>query len=153
LSLFPGKAVAVTGLVALLAASAALAQPTKLFPPDLGIEGQSVTTSVAFTLIVTPAYSTRKPGVTVTMTNCKSGQRAPIRLLRRSNTLHRGESFRARPGKIVWDITTLPGKPVKRKLHLNLAIPKGNLKKFCTTTTMYDKLTKNSATITTRVPL
>jgi len=140
-------------LAALLAASAAVAKSNKLFPPDLGVEGQSVNTSVAFTLIVTPSYSTSKPGVTVTMTNCKTGQKAPIRVLRRSHNLHPGETFRARPGKITWDITTLPGRPAKRKLHLFLAIPANAPVKFCTVTTMYDKLTKNSATITTRVPL
>ena len=142
----------VAAFVALLAASAAFAHPAKLFPPDLGVEGQSKTTSVAYSLIITPAYRTSKPGVTVTMTNCKTGQRAPIRLLR-SRGLHPGESLRAHPGKIVWDMKTLPGRPAIRKLRLWLAIPSNAPAKFCTMTTMYDKLTKNSATITQRVPL
>ena len=137
---------------ALLVAQGALGQADKLFPPDLGVEAQSQTTSVGFALIVTPSYNTPKPGVTVTMTNCKTGQKAPIRLLRRAG-VHPGETLRARPGKIVWDIKTLPGKPKKRKIRLWLAIPKNSPAKFCTSTTMYDKLTKNSATITTRVPL
>jgi hypothetical protein len=150
---FPRKALAIAIVsVAMLVAPAALARTSKLFPPDLGVEGQSVTTSVAFALIITPSYGAPKPGVTVTMTNCKTGQRAPIRLLRRAG-LHPGETLRARPGKIVWDIKTIPGKPAKRKLRLWLAIPKSSPAKFCTSTTMYDKLTKNSATITTRVPL
>ncbi len=136
-----------------LAAPAALAHSDKLFPPDLGVEAQSVTTAVAYTLIVTPSYSVSKPGVTVTMTNCKSGQQAAIRIKRRFGTLHSGETVHAGPGKIVWDLQTIPGKPAKRKLRLNLVIPSGNLKTFCTVTTMYDKLTKNSASITTRVPL
>jgi hypothetical protein len=145
-------AVVVILSVALLAAQGALGQAAKLFPPDLGVEGQSLDTSVAFALIVTPSYSTPKPGVTVTMTNCKHGQRAPIRVLRRAG-VHPGETLRIRPGKIVWDIKTLPGKPKKRKIRLWLAIPANASSTFCTTTTMYDKLTKNSATITTRVPL
>ena len=147
-----GKALGLVALLALVAASAAFAQSAKLFPPDLGVIGQSKETSVSYQLIVTPAYSTAKPGVTVTMTNCKSGQKAPIRLLR-SRGRHPGETLSAKPGKIVWNINTLPGKPAKRKLRLWLAIPKNAPAKFCTTTTMYDKLTKNSATITQKVPL
>ena len=140
-------------LVAALAAPAALAHSDRLFPPELTVRGQSVTTAVAYTLTVSPAYTTTKPGVTVTMTNCKSGQRAPIRLAHRFGTLHSGETFHAKPGKIVWDLTTIPGKPAKRKLRLNVAIPNNAPAKFCTVVTMYDKLTKNSASITTRVPL
>jgi len=140
-------------LAAMLVAPAGLAGPSKIFPPDLGVEGQSITTAVQFALIVTPSYSKSKPGVTITMTNCKSGQKAPIRLVRRIGALHGGETLHAKPGKIVWDLKTIPGKPAKRKIRLNLAIPSGNLARFCTVTTMYDKLTKNSVSITTRVPL
>ena len=148
---FPRTAVAIATFVTALAAPAALAQSDKNFAPDLGVEGQSVETAVAYTLIVTPSYRVAKPGVTVTMTSCKSGP--TIRLKRRVGSLHSGETFHAKPGKIVWDLAKTPGKPAKRKLRLNLAIPSGSPKTLCTVTTMYDKLTKNSASITTRVPL
>lgn len=138
--------------LAMLAAQGALGGSAKLFPPDLGVEGQSLGTSVEFGLIITPSYSTPKPGVTVTMTNCKHGQRAPIRVVRRAG-VHPGETLSVKPGKVVWNVKTLPGKPKKRKVRLWFAIPANVGSTFCAVTTMYDKLTKNSATITTRVPL
>ena len=145
---FPRTAAAVA-LVAALAAPAAVAHSSKLFAPDLRVEGQSLDTAVAYTLVVTPTYRVSKPGVTVTMSSCKSG--TTIRLKRRFGSLHKGETFHAKPGKIVWDLAKIPGKPAKSKLRLNLVIPSG--KTLCTVTTMYDKLTKNSVSITTRVPL
>ena len=135
----------------LAVAASALARPA-FDAPDPRVEAQSVATAVAVSLIITPSYSTAKPGATVTVTNCKAGQGAPIRLVRRFGTLHSGETLRARPGRIVWDLAKIPGRPAKRKLRLNLAKPTG-AKSLCLKVSIYDKLTKNSATIVLRVPL
>jgi hypothetical protein len=146
-SFFPKAALAIAGGSILLAvAPAALAD---IFGPDLRVEGQSLTTTVEFTVVLTPSYSTPKPGVIVTMTNCKSGQQAPIRLVRRFGTLG---SLRARPGKLVWNLESIPAKPAKRKLRLRLAVPKG-VTKFCLHTSMYDKFTKTTVNTNNRVPI
>ena len=83
------------------------------------------------------------------MTNCKSGQQAPIRLVRRFGSLG---SLRARPGKLVWNLAIIPAKPAKRKLRLRLAVPKG-VTKFCLHTSMYDKFTKTTVNTNNRVPI
>jgi hypothetical protein len=144
---FPKAALAIAGaFIVLPVAPAALAD---IFGPDLRVEGQSLTATVEFTVVLTPSYSTPKPGVIVTMTNCKSGQQAPIRLVRRFGSLG---SLRARPGKLVWTLETIPAKPVKRKLRLRLAVPKG-VKTFCLHTSMYDKFTKTTVNTNNRVPI
>ena len=145
------KAVLV-GVGAIVALMLAPAAPADLFGPDLKVEGQSKTKNVAFTLVLSPSYTTSKPGVTVTMTNCKSGQKAPIRLLSRSGGLGAGRSLQAHPGKIVWTLSAVPAKPAKPKLRMRLAIPAG-AKKFCLQTSMYDSFTKSTVNMTTRVPL
>jgi hypothetical protein len=132
--------------IALLVAPAALAD---IFGPDLRVEGQSLTKSVALTVRLNPSYSTPKPGVTVTMTNCGSGQ---IRLVRRLGSLGPGQSFRARPGKFVWTLTSVPAKPAKPKLSMRLAVPKG-VKTLCVRTSMYDNFTKQTVNLTNRIPL
>jgi hypothetical protein len=139
-------------LIALLVVPAALARSNEIFGPDLRVEGQSKTSTVAFTVIPIPSCSTAKPGVKVTMTNCKSGQKAPIRLVRRFGTLGPGRSLQARPGKIVWTLTHVPGKPARPKLRMRLAVPKG-VKTFCLHTSMYDMFTKTTVNITNRVPI
>jgi hypothetical protein len=147
LSSFPKAASAVAGaFIALLVAPAALAD---IFGPDMRVEGQSLTTTVEFSVILTPSYSTPKPGVTVTMTNCKSGQRAPIRLVRRFGTVG---SLQAKPGKLVWSLESIPAKPAKRKLRVRLAVPKG-VKTFCLHTSLYDKFTKTTVNTNNRVPI
>jgi hypothetical protein len=144
---FPKAALALAGaFIVLPVAPAALAD---IFGPDLRVEGQSLTSSVEFTVRLIPQYSTPKPGVTVTMTNCKSGQQAPIRLIRRFGTLG---SLRARPGKLVWSLESIPAKPATRKLRLRLAVPKG-VTKFCLHTSMYDKFTKTTVNTNNRVPV
>jgi hypothetical protein len=146
-SFFPKAALAIAGTFIVLAvAPAALAD---IFGPDLRVEGQSLTSSVEFTVRLVPHYSTPKPGVTVTMTNCKSGQQAPIRLVRRFAILG---SLRARPGELVWSLESIPAKPATRKLRLRLAIPKG-VTKFCLHTSMYDKFTKTNVNTNNRVPI
>ena len=110
-----------------------------------------MTSSVEFTVSLIPHYSTPKPGVTVTMTNCKFGQRAPIRLVRRF-PLGPGQSLGGRPGKLVWSLKSVPAKPAKPKLRVRLAIPKG-IKTFCLQTSMYDNFTKKTVNTTNRVPL
>jgi hypothetical protein len=139
-------------LIALLVVPAALARSNEIFGPDLRVEGQSKTSTVAFTVILIPSYSTAKPGVKVTMTNCKSGQKAPIRLVRRAGGLGAGRSLQAHPGKIVWSLNSVPAKPAKPKLHLWLAVPKG-VKNFCLHTSMYDNNTKTTVNVNNRVPI
>jgi hypothetical protein len=134
-----------------LVAPAALAH--SIFGPDLRVEGQSLTNSVALNLVLTPSYKTAKPGVVVTMTNCKSGQKAPIRLIRRIGALGPGRTLQSRPGRLVWTLDTVPAKPAKPKLQLRLAIPAVAADKFCVHTSMYDNFTKRTVDITTRVPL
>jgi hypothetical protein len=151
LSFFP-KALVVAGAVVALAAPAALAHSSFIYGPDLRVEGQSVKKSIAFTLRLTPSYSTPKPGVTVTMTNCKSGQRVPIHLIRHVGALGAGQSLKAHLGKIVWSLTSVPAKPAKPTLRLRLTAPKG-VKTFCTVTSMYDQFTKKTVKITSRVPV
>jgi hypothetical protein len=144
---FPKAALALAGaFIVLPVAPAALAD---IFGPDLRVEGQSLTSSVEFTVRLTPHYSTPKPGVIVTMTNCPSGQQAPIRLVRRFGTLG---SLRARPGKLVWSLESIPAKPATRKLRLRLAVPKG-VTKFCLHTSMYDNFTKTTVNTNNRVPV
>ena len=150
MSFFPKTACAVAGtFVALLVVPAAFAD---IFGPDLRVTGQSKTTTVEFTALLIPSYSTPKPGVIMTMTNCKSGQKAPIRLVRRFGTIGPGRSLQAHPGKLVWNVSTVPARPAKAKIRLRLALPTG-ITKFCACTSMYDTYTKTTTTITTRVPL
>jgi hypothetical protein len=139
-------------LIALLVVPAALAKSTEIFGPDLRVEGQSKTSSVAFSVILLPSYNVSKPGVTVTMTNCKTGQKAPIRVVRRSGGLGGGRSLQAHPGKIVWKLNSVPAKPAKPKLQLWLAVPKG-VKNFCLHTSMYDNFTKTTVNVNNRVPI
>jgi hypothetical protein len=149
-SFFPKAALAIAGaLIVLPVAPAALAD---IFGPDLRVEGQRLKTTVGLTVFILPSYSTPKPGVTVTMTNCKFGQRAPIRLVRRFGTLGSGQSLHGRPGNLVWELKTVPAKPAKPKLRLGLAVPKG-VKTFCIQTSMYDNFTKKIVKTTNRVPL
>lgn len=135
--------------IALLVAPAALAE---IFGPDLTVAGQSKTTTVEFTAVLTPSYSVAKPGVIVTMTNCKSGQKAPIRLVQRFGTLGPGQTLRAKPGRLVWSVSKIPAKPAKRKLRMRLAVPTG-VKNFCLHTSMYDNYTKTTVNLTNRVPI
>jgi hypothetical protein len=152
-SSFPKAAIVAAGaFVAVLVAPMALAHSSFLYGPDLRVEGQGKTGNVAFTLVLTPSYATPKPGVQVTMTNCKFGQKAPIRLIRRIGPLGPGRTLTARPGKIVWTVGTVPGKPAKPKLRLRLALPAG-VNKFCMLTSMYDSFTKQTVQQTTRVPV
>jgi hypothetical protein len=144
---------AVAGAVALLAAPAAFARADTKFGPDLRVqgqgEGQFTTSSVALNLTLTPSYSTRKPGVVVTMTSCNN---ATLKLLRRVGGLGAGQSLRARPGRIVWSLSTVPGTPARPKLALKLAAPKGK-SKLCVRASMYDNYTKKTININTPIPL
>ena len=147
--MFSKAHVLVGALIALLVVPAALARSNDIFGPDLRVVGQSKTSTVAFDVILSPSYRKAKPGVKVTMTNCKSGQKAPIRLVSRSGSLG---SVQARPGKIVWTLNSVPGKPAKPKLSMRLAVPNG-VKKFCLATSMYDSYTKTTVKVTNRVPI
>ena len=152
MTFFPKAHLFAGAIIAVLVAPTALADPTSISGPAFQVEGQRVKNRVAFTLIVIPSNSTPKPGVTVTMTNCKSGQKAPIRLVRRIGTLGANPSLQAHPGKLVWNVTTVPARPARARIHLRLAIPTG-VKKFCAFTSMYDTYTKTTTTVTSRVPL
>ncbi len=144
---------AVAGAVALLAAPAAFARADTKFGPDLRVQGQGegtvTTSSVALNLTLSPSYGTRKPGVVVTMTSCNN---ATLKLLRRVGGLGVGQSLRARPGRIVWSLRTVPGKPAKPKLALKLAAP-ANKSKLCVRSSMYDNYTKKTVAINTPIPL
>ena len=144
---------AVAGAVALLAAPAAFARADTKFGPDLRVQGQgqgqTATSSVALNLTLSPSYSTRKPGVVVTMTTCNN---ASLKLIRRIGRLGAGQSLRARPGRIVWSLRTVPGKPAKPKLALKLAVP-ANKSKLCVRSSMYDNYTKKTIAINTPIPL
>ena len=153
MSSFPKAAIVAAGaFVAVLVAPIALAHSNFRYGPDLRVEGQTKTANVAFTFTLSPSYSSPKPGVRVTMTNCKTGKQAPIRLLRRVGPLGAGQTLSGRAGKYVWTVPTVPGKPAQPKLHLRLAIPTGP-QKFCLLTSMYDSYTKSTVNQTTRVPL
>jgi hypothetical protein len=152
LSILP-TSFAVAAAVALLAAPAALARADTKFGPDLRVvgqaEGETATTSVALNLTLSPSYSTRKPGVVVTMTSCNN---ALLKLLRRVGSLGSGQSLQAKPGRIVWNVASIPGKPAKPKLSLKLAAPKGR-SKLCVRTSMYDNYTRKTINIRTPIPL
>ena len=152
MTFFPKANLYVGAFIALLVAPTALAQPTSISGPGFTVEGQRVKNAVAFSLIVIPSNSTPKPGVTVTMTNCKSGQQAPIRLIRRVGALGANQSLQAHPGKIVWNVGSVPAKPARAKVRLRLAIPNG-VKRFCSFVSMYDTYTKKTTNIRMRVPL
>jgi hypothetical protein len=144
---FPKAALVTAGaFIALVVAPAALAEK---FGPDLRVEGQSLTTSVALTVRLSPSYSTSKPGVTVTMTKCGAAQ---VRLVRRLGGLGSGQTFRASAGKLVWTLASVPAKPAKPTLNLRLAVPKG-AKTLCVRTSMYDSYTKQTVNVTNRIPL
>jgi hypothetical protein len=144
---------AVAAAAALLAAPAAFARADTKFGPDLRVQGQGVgqgaTTSVALNLTLSPSYSTRKPGVVVTMTSCNN---ASLKLLRRIGRLGAGQSLRGRTGRIVWSLTSVPGKPAKPKLALRLAAP-NNASKLCVRASMYDNYTRKTINIRTPIPL
>jgi hypothetical protein len=151
LSILRGFAVA--SAVALLAVPAALARSDTKFGPDLRVQGQGegefTTSSVALNLTLSPSYSTRKPGVVVTMTSCNN---AKLKLLRRVGGLGSGQSLHARTGQIVWTLKNVPGKPAKPKLALKLVAPKGQ-SKLCVRASMYDNYTKKTININTPIPL
>jgi hypothetical protein len=144
---------AVAAAAALLAAPAAFARADTKFGPDLRVQGQgqgqTATTSVALNLTLTPSYATSKPGVVVTMTSCNN---ASLKLLRRIGSLGSGQTLRARPGRIVWSLSAVPGKPAKPKLALKLAAP-ANKSKLCVRASMYDNYTRKTITIRTPIPL
>jgi hypothetical protein len=141
---------AVGALASLAVVPGAFARSTDLFGPDLRVAGQSATNGVTFTLVLSPSYNTAKPGVTVTMTTC--GQGPKIRLLRRLGGLGQGQSLQARPGRIVWNVASVPARPAKAKLRLRLASPQGR-SSLCVHTSMYDRYTKSTIDLTNRVPL
>ena len=144
--------VAAGGLVAALVAPLALAHSNFLYGPDLRVEGQGKTGNVAFKFTLTPSYSSPKPGVRVTMTNCKTGKQPPIRVLRRIGPLGAGQTLSGRRGKYVWSVPTVPAKPVQPKLRLTMVLP-AVVTKFCLLTSMYDSYTKQTVNQTTRVPV
>jgi hypothetical protein len=146
-SFFP-RIVAAAGAAVVLPA-AALGQ---LVGPDLRVEGQSVEKGVALTLVLTPSFDTPKPGVTVTMTNCRPGRGAPIRLLRRLRPLGFGQTLKAQRGKIVWTVQTVPARPAKAKLRLMLVKPNGQ-SRLCVRTSMDDRSTNSTVNLTNDIPL
>jgi hypothetical protein len=152
LSILPRSFVVVCA-VALLATPAALARTDTKFGPDLRVvgqgQGQPATTSVALNLTLRPSYSTRKPGVVVTMTSCNN---ASLKLIRRLTRLGVGQRLQARPGRIVWSLSTVPGKPAKPQLALKLLAPTGK-SKLCVRSSMYDNYTKKTVNINTPIPL
>jgi len=152
LSILP-RSLAVAGAVALLAAPAAFARADTKFGPDLRVQGQgqgtTATTSVALNLTLSPSYSTSKPGVVVTLTSCNN---TSLKLLRRVGRLGSGQSLRARPGRIVWSLTAVPGKPTRPRLALMLAAPSGK-SKLCVRSSMFDNYTRKTINITTPIPL
>ena len=147
------RGLVVVAAVVLLAAPAANAGADTRFGPDLRVEGQGVgqpnTTAIALNLTLTPYYATRKPGVVVTMTSCNN---ASLKLLRRVSRLGSGQSLRARRGRIVWSVASIPGKPAKPALRLRLAVPTGK-PKLCVRSSMYDNYTKKTINISTPIPL
>jgi hypothetical protein len=147
------RILAVAGSVTLLMAPAALARTDTKFGPDLRVvgqaEGETATTRVALILTLTPSYSTRRPGVVVTMTSCNN---ASLRLLRRIGSLGSGQTLRARPGRIVWNVASVPAKPAKPKLSLKLAVPKRK-SKLCVRTSMFDNYTRKTISIRSPIPL
>jgi hypothetical protein len=152
LTFFPKAYVYAGAFIALLLAPTALARPTSISGPGFTVEGQRVNNVVVLALIVIPSNSTPKPGVVVTLTNCKQGQRAPIRLVRRIGRLGPNQSLSAHPGKIVWTVGTVPARPTKPTLRLRLALPAGTTR-FCAFASMHDTYTKTTTNIKTRVPL
>ena len=152
MSILPRSLVVAVAL-ALLAAPAAFARTDTKFGPDLRVAGQgqglTATTSVALNLTLSPSYSTPKPGVVVTMTSCNN---ASLKLLRRVGSLGSGQSLRARPGRIVWSLSAVPGMPAKPKLALKLAAPKGK-SKLCVRASMYDNYTRQTINVRTPIPL
>ena len=141
------------GAVALLVVPAAFAQTETKFGPDLRVVGQGVgqfkTTAVALNLTLSPSYATSKPGVVVTMTSCNN---ASLKLLRHVGSLGSGQSLHAKPGRIVWSVASVPGKPARPKLSLQLGVPTGKAK-LCVRSSMYDNYTKKTININTPIPL
>ena len=94
----------------------------------------------------------RKPGVVVTMTSCKQRRRSSCS--GRVGSLGSGQSLRARPGQIVWTVTTVPGKPAKPKLAPEARGADEQRAKLCVRTSMYDKLhEEDGQASTTPIPL
>ena len=152
MSILP-RSLVVAAAIALLAAPAAFARAETKFGPDLRVQGQgqglTTTTSVALNLTLSPSYSTSKPGVVVTMTSCNN---ASLKLLRHVGSLGAGQSLHAQPGRIVWRLSAVPGKPAKPKLALKLAAPT-NKSKLCIRSSMYDNYTRKTINIRTPIPL
>jgi hypothetical protein len=139
--------------MALLAAPAADTRIETKFGPDLRVVGQGTgqpkTTAVALNLTLSPSYATSKPGVVVTMTSCNN---ASLKLLRRVSRLGSAQRLRARRGRIVWSLASVPGKPAKPQLRLRLAVPAGKAK-LCVRSWMYDNYTKTTVNVSTPIPL
>jgi hypothetical protein len=138
--------------VALAAPAAALGHSAFRFGPDLRVAGQSVGGNVAFKLTLTPSYPTAKPGVTVTMTNCKYSSAPPIRVVAYTGGVGPGQTLRARPGRVVWDLRAIPAAPTKRLLLLRLHAPNGQTR-LCVQTSMYDRYTRSTTKLVNNVPL
>ena len=143
----------VVAVAALLTASAAFAHTATKYGPDLRVVGQgqgkTSTTSVALNLTLSPFYASAKPGVVVTMRNCTG---AALKLIRRSGGLGAGQSLHAASGRLVWNVSSVPGKPAKPKLGLILAPPKGK-STLCVATSMFDNYTHQTVSIRTAIPL
>jgi len=149
----PRSFVVVCVAACIMAPAAALAQTATKYGPELRVIGQGqgkfATTSVALYVTLNPSYSSAKPGVVVTMRNCGGSS---LKLLRRSGGLGSGQSLHASKGKLVWSVSTVPGRPAKPKLSLILAAPKGQ-KTLCVATSMYDHYTRKTVSVRTAVPL
>jgi hypothetical protein len=137
--------------VALATASVAAAN---IYGPTIQAKGTIINDQVRIGLSVIPHYRVTKPGVVVTLTNCRLGQQIPLKVVDSPALMDGNFQLSYRPGRVTWKILRAPAKPDTATINLALALPHGKTgPKFCVHVAMHDNYTGQTVNRDLRIPI
>lgn len=133
---------------------AAAGANARIYAPTVKAQARIINDQVRVNLTLVPRYRVSKPGVQVTLTNCRLGQTAPLRVVDYPALMDGNYALSFKPGKLTWKVSRTPARPDTATMKLALALPQGKTGPyFCFHVSMHDSYTHKTKGFDLRVPI
>jgi len=151
------KAIASLVIAAAVLAAASVAAAGTIITkhsPRVKALASIVNDQVRVNLKVLPYYRVTRPGVQVTLTNCRLGQQIPLKVVDSPALMDGNYDLTFKPGKAIWKIGRTPVLPDTAMMKLALALPHGKTgPEFCFHVRAHDNYTGKGYGYDIRVPI
>lgn len=148
------KSLTVLAMAAVTLAIASAASATTIYGPTVKAHARIVNDRVNVILTIVPHYHVSKPGVQVTLTNCRLGQQTPLKVVSSPALMDGNYDLTFKPGKAIWKIGRTPALPDTAMMKLALALPHGKTgPEFCFHVRAHDNYTGKGYGYDIRVPI